>query len=190
MLFVWVSRLNLQGPDTRPIPPELAAFLTSPARSLPQFLLYTEDKQVLTNNSLEGKWSFVYFSHEQCLPVCEPVLTVLHGLQGKFADRDMQFLLIDFDTDNQAGLTKVLSTLQYEFVAATASAEMIEKLAKAFEFLFLRTDLSQGYMLEQQHHIYLLDPKGRVYAVFKPPFDSVMLQQIFLEIRTFYARSE
>jgi hypothetical protein len=67
---------------------------------------------------------------------------------------------------------------------------MIEKLAHAFEFLFLRTDLAHGYLLEQQHHIYLLDPKGRVYAVFKPPFDSVMIQQIFLAIRTFYARNE
>jgi hypothetical protein len=44
--------------------------------------------------------------------------------------------------------------------------------------------------LEQQHSLFLIDPKGRLYARFEPPFSSVSLQQRFIEIRQFFARTE
>lgn len=190
MLTAWLSRLEFSQPDTRNIPASLKPFLLSPARELPQFLLYDNEKQVLTNQSFKQHWSFVYFSHPQCQPQCEAILEVLDNLKRYFAAADMQFLMINFDASLQTDLSpapvhRVSSLPLYYGEQAT-----IDQLIHAFGFLYLRTEFETGYQLEQQHDIYLLDPKGRVYARFEPPFTSMLLQQRFFAIRSFYARTE
>jgi len=67
----------------------------------------------------------------------------------------------------------------------------IEQLARDFVALFLKTDFSDGsYQIEQEHHLFVVDPKGRVYATFRPPYTSRSIQSQFLKLRYFYAQSE
>jgi hypothetical protein len=67
---------------------------------------------------------------------------------------------------------------------------MLEMLTEAFAFLSLRTDFADHYQLEQQHSIFLTDPKGRAYARFEPPYTSLQIQAEFIRLRDFYARTE
>jgi len=187
MLMLWVSRLQMSQPEMRDIPDDLKPYLVSPPQPIPQFLLHSKDKQVLTNQSLEQHWSFVYFSHPQCQPECEPVLAVLENLKQYFAAADIQFLLINYDDQPLD-----IDSQQRKSPLAIYGGDnnVIDKLTQAFEFLYLRTEFEQGYGLEQQHDIFLVDPKGRVYARFELPFTSLTLQQHFFALRDFYARSE
>jgi len=188
MLMLWFSRLELSQADTRKIPDSLAAFLVSPARSLPQFLLASEEKRVFTNQSFSQHWSFVYFTNPSCRPECTPVLAVLENLKQYFAAQDIQFLLINFDTLQKQSASSL--TLDSTLPLYSGDETVIDKLTQAFDFLYLRNRFERGYSLEQQHAIYLVDPKGRVYARFELPFTSQLLQQRFFAIRQFYARSE
>lgn len=188
MLMLWLSRLELSQPDTRKIPASLAPFLVSPARSLPQFLLLSKEKQVLTNQSFNQHWSFVYFSHPHCQPECAPVLAVMKNLKQYFAAQDIQFLLINFDSLQKQNA--FLPAEDWALPIYGGGETVIDNLTHAFDFLYLRNQFEQGYSIEQQHDIYLIDPKGRVYARFEPPFTSQLLQQRFFAIRDFYARTE
>lgn len=192
LLLVWQFRFEHQQPDERDIPAELQALVVSPPMPLPQFLLHaTEKSGVLTEQSLLGKWSFIYFTHPACLPQCEPVLTVMHNLQQYFASRDLQFLLINFDSDQQRSMASVLRFVKLDFPTFSADQKMTDSLSKAFDFLYLRTRHDDAtYSLEQQHTIFLIDPKGRVYARFEPPFTSRAIQEGFFSLRAFYARTE
>jgi cytochrome oxidase Cu insertion factor (SCO1/SenC/PrrC family) len=188
ILVLWLSRMEFTQPDRRDIPDNLRKFLISPPQLIPQFVLQDHEKRVLTNVSLDGKWSFVYFTHLYCEPECAVVVKVMQHLQRLFAGPSIQFLIINFG-DNAD--TTILSSLSLGLKTYGGSSEVIEAIVKSVDFLYLEPDeLEHSLKVEQQHYIYLIDPQGRAYAVFKPPFTSLAIQKIFFQIRDFYARSE
>ncbi|EGL54365.1 MAG TPA: photosynthetic protein synthase I [Methylophaga aminisulfidivorans] len=186
ILVLWLSRMEFTQPDRRDIPDNLRKFLISPPQLIPQFVLQGHEKQVLTNVSLDGKWSFVYFTHLYCEPECTVVVKVMQHLQRLFAGSSIQFLIINFG-DN----TDTASLSFPDLKTFGGSSEVIESITKSVDFLYLEPEeYEHSLKVEQQHYIYLIDPQGRAYAVFKPPFTSLAIQKIFFQIRDFYARSE
>lgn len=190
MLLVWLSRQESAGEDKRQIPASLKAEIVSPARDIPQFLLQSVDKQKLTEQSLRGQWTFIYFTHPHCLPYCEPVLEVLDNLQTLLANAEQQFVVINFDNERSGELASLLASREMSLPVFSGDASMLSMLAEAFEFLYLRENNGAGVQIEQQHSVFLTDPKGRLYARFEPPFSSLSIQQQFFALRDFYARSE
>jgi len=193
LLVLWLNRLPLMHEDAREIPVDMQSYISSPAIPLPTFLLETSAKLTLTNKWLEGKWTFVYFTHGHCLPLCLPSLKNMRELQASFANADFQFLTIGIDSQHETAdeLAQFLLSHNFKFTAATTHTDEIDKLARAFVALYLQTDFSDGsYQIEQEHHIFLVDPKGRVYARFKPPYSSTSISTQFLKLRHFYAKTE
>lgn len=194
ILLLWVSRMEIQQPDRREIPAALSPFLFSPVKSLPQLLMNEESNQhVFTNASLEGKWSFVYFTQGFCSPGCERPLSVMSELNKHFAEQSIQFVLINYDLNpSSSAVLKQLSQSQRfsSFKVLEAKPDILEKVIKAFGFLFLKTQVDDGYVFEQEHIIYLIDPKVRIYAAFESPFSVDSIVSTFFEIRHFYARTE
>jgi len=179
--------------DQREIPVDMQSYISSPVYPLPPFLLETNGKLALTNDWLLDKWSFVYFTHGHCLPACQTSLEIMNELQASFANSDFQFLAIGLDTQHETAeeLTQFLLSQGFEFTTATAELAEIDLLSKAFVALYLQTDFTDGsYQIEQEHHLFLVDPKGRVYARFKPPYSSASIGAKFLKLRHFYAKTE
>jgi len=194
LLVLWINRLPLMQEELREIPADMQEYISSPARHLPDVSLNTKNKLALTNGWFNDKWSFVYFSHGQCLPACLPILTTLRELKSGLANKDVQFLVIGIDSENETAeqLDEFLIAQRMDATSATASTEMIDQLARYFIALFLKTDFSDGsYQIEQEHHVFLVDPKGRVYATFMPPYlSSAKIKEHFLKLRRFYAKTE
>ena len=187
LLSVWVFKLVGKPSETRSIPDTLSPFLTTPPAPLPQFLLYSDAKSVFTDQSLIGKWTFVYFTHPDCMPSCDPVFMVLKNLKHLFAGQSVEFALMNFDV-NHTDISN-LATVS-ELPVYRGDGRMMAELEAAFGFYALRTDYQNDYSLEQTHAIFLIDPQGRYYARFEPPFTSYGIQAVFLAIRSFYARTE
>lgn len=193
LLVLWMTRLPLINEDKREIPLEIEAYITSPARPLPKIELNTDNKLILNNAWFDDKWTFVYFSHSHCLPDCEPALQAMKNIQATFANADFQFLVIGIDTEHETAddLRVFLEQQKLDFKVATGSTNIIDALASSFIALFLTTDYSDGsYQIEQEHHLFVVDPKGRLYATLKPPFNSAIIQSTILKLRHFYAKSE
>jgi len=194
LLVLWLNRLPLMHEDLRDIPIDMQDYIASPSFSLPLFSLETSEKLALTNKWFEDKWSFVYFTHSHCFPACQASLKNMDELHASFANADFQFLTIGLDSQHETAdqLVQFLQSQGFDFTAATANdAAEIDKLARAFVALYLQTDFSDGsYQIEQEHHIFLVDPKGRVYARFKPPYSSATISAQFLKLRHFYAKTE
>jgi cytochrome oxidase Cu insertion factor (SCO1/SenC/PrrC family) len=187
LLLFWFVATQPAQKEYRDIPDEMRDVLFSPPLPLPQFLLQGNHQRVLTEQSLKGKWSWIYFYHPSCDSVCTPVLDVLNTLQTHYSQNDIQHIVINYDA---AQNERVPSARYTPFTIYFAEQRMLDQLVQHFNFLYLRTDYASGYSLEQQHSLFLIDPKGRLYARFEPPFSSVSLQQRFIEIRQFFARTE
>jgi len=193
LLVLWMNRLPLMSEEQRDIPVDMQAYIASPARPLPAFSLNTGNKLALTNTWFDGKWSLVYFSHSHCMPDCEPALQTMKNIQSNFANADFQFLVIGIGIEHETvdDLLDFLRGKQLNFTAATATQDVIDELASSFIALFLQTDYADGrYQIEQEHHLFVVDPKGRKYATFKPPFNQARIQAEFLKLRHFYAKTE
>ncbi|MFW5451693.1 MAG: SCO family protein [Methylophagaceae bacterium] len=179
--------------ELRDVPVDMLSYIESPARVIPPFSLSSINQSALTNQWLENKWTFVYFSHSHCLPNCQLALEKIRYLQSAFANNNFQFLVIGIDSqyDTADSLSQFLSLQQIESTVVTGPEPEIEGLAKTFIALFLKTNFTDGsYQIEQEHHLFLVDPKGRVYATFRPPYSNTDIQSQFLKLRQFYARSE
>jgi cytochrome oxidase Cu insertion factor (SCO1/SenC/PrrC family) len=166
--------------------------IASPAVELPAFSLSTVSKLALTNDWFTDKWTFVAFTFGHCLPNCQSLLDAMKSLKSSLANNDVQFLVIGIDSEHES-VTQLNDFLIAHSIEATAvtseQPELIEQLAHHFVALYLQTDYSDGsYMIEQEHHLFLVDPKGRLYATFKPPFENI--NSDFFELRRFYAQSE
>lgn len=191
ILAMWAFRVDKAEPEYRTLPASLRSYLVSPAKSLPQILLQNEKEQNFTNTSLSGNWTWLYFTHPQCLPDCATVFTVLRNLQQNYAASNTDFLLVNFDDSAALSMLEPLHDLKIALPQYTANPNVLESLTDALDFLYLKTPREKsGYQIEQYHYIYLIDPKGRWYATFKPPYTSAELQRVFIMLRTFYARSE
>jgi len=193
ILVLWMNKLPLMQEETRDIPTEMQQYITSPARHLPSFSLNTVNKLALTNDWFSDKWTFVTFTHSHCLPHCQDMLSTLSDLTKAFASNNTQFLFASLDTNSETidGLSQFISDQQLIVTPAVGSSETIEQLTKAFIALFLQTDYSDGsYIIEQEYVIFLVDPKGRVYASFNPPYSATSIKTSFFKLRRFYARTE
>lgn len=194
LLVLWVNKLPSLQKEYREIPVAMQAYIESPARTLASFSLDTTSKLALTNDWLIGRWTFVYFSHGHCLPECKVSLDSLAELNASFASNDVQFLVVGLDGENES-VDQLQSFLTAQTLdrtlAASLSSDELDSLTQSFIALFLKTDFADGrYQIEQQHHIFLVDPKGRVYATFRPPFTGSYIRKQFLKLRLFYGRTE
>ncbi len=191
ILVLWVNWFAWVNNDRRDIPAELQSFLESPPRPLPKLFLKTNNKSVLTNDWFVGKWTFVYFSHGNCLPLCRASLEQMKTTQQALANSDVQFLIVGLDAEHETteGLSQFLHSQGYSFTVATTTVEATEELATLFRALFLQTDFTDSsYLIEQEHSIFMVDPKGRVYATFRSPY--VGMRSHFFTLRHFFAQTE
>ncbi|EMR13800.1 hypothetical protein MPL1_03163 [Methylophaga lonarensis MPL] len=179
--------LQAQQPpvDHRILPEQLKPYLLSPPAELPSILLRRDDGYALTADWFNDKWSFVYFSHQQCAPDCLAVFSVLENLAARIADRDVQILLVRIHDLEQSLLLP--DSLAQSSTEAIADPVLLASLGKTFDFWFFEDATGQ---VHQHHSLYLVDPKGRVYARMNPPFTSLAVHRLFNEVRRFYAVSE
>lgn len=193
LLFLLFARIPLMEVDHRDIPVELRAYLVSPPRLTPLFDQGNNRELTLTNTVFNDKWSFVYFTQTRCLPACSKSLIKMKNLEASFANSDIQFLAvgINHDYDTAATLTDFLKEQQVNATVIDIDKKEVELFSQTFNFIFLRTDFSDGsYMIEQQQSIFLIDPKGRFYAQFKETLSTEVIRSIFIVVRDFYAKTE
>jgi cytochrome oxidase Cu insertion factor (SCO1/SenC/PrrC family) len=191
ILVLWVNRFALNNDDRREIPLDMQSFLESPPRPLPDLNLNTGEKLALTTGWFKGKWSFVYFTYGHCLPACRASLDKMKAIQKALANSDVQFLMIGLDTKHETAenLVHFLRSQAYSFTVGATREKGIEELAKVFRALFLQTDFTDGrYIIEQEQAIFVVDPKGRVYATFRSPYNNMLTS--FFTLRRFYAQTE
>lgn len=196
LLILWANRIPLVQNETRQIPRALQPYLISSPQDMTSSSVTSNNKLVLTSDIFIDKWSFVYFTHSHCLPSCQHSFNVLSQLEAALQVADIQFALVDLDTSSHpslpSGLQQLATNMRLEQkVIIETDKVTTEQLATEFNALFLRTDYADGsYQIEQEHVIFVVDPKGRIYAHFVPPYNFELIRDTFILLRQFYASSE
>ncbi len=172
---------NRQAP-----PPQLEhATLYAEPRPLPAFELIDQSGAAFGPDRLRGQWTFLFFGFVNCPDVCPTTLSMLAGVRTRIAGGDAnvslpgevpQVVLVSVDPgrDTPPVLARYVAHFDPSFTGVTGSPADIETLTRALGVaVFVGPPGADGsYAVDHTAAIFLVDPEGRVAALFNTPHEA------------------
>lgn len=181
--------------DARTPPPlEIGGYVLEPPRALPAAELVDESGAPFRPADFAGRWSFLYFGYTYCPDVCPLTLVELAALKKRLADErvaataDYYLVSVDPKRDTPARLREYVAYFDADFRGLTGSPDALAALALSADSVF---DVPEGepgdnYLVSHSSNVVLLDPNGRVHAIFTPPHDPATLAADFTKVAARY----
>ena len=165
----------------KPVTLEAGTWFGDQARALPTFELIDHRQRKLTNTSLGGKWSLMFFGYTHCPDICPISLQALREMKQAIDDPDVvdalrvYFVSVDPERDTPAVLADYVTYFDPDFIGASADMEELRKLTGALgiahEFRN-RVEGSDSYDVDHSGVIVLVSPGGEYAGLFGAPQDA------------------
>src|ERR1700687_2720310 len=159
------------------VPLETGTWLPQP-RALAQFRLQDLSGAEFDLKSLRGQPTLLFFGFTNCPDLCPTTLATLKQVQrtAPLPGTRVVFVSIDPERDSAANLHVSLGAFSKTFIGARGDAAALAPLLSSLGAIAERQDLPDGsYTMEHSSSLYLLDTRGRLVAVFSPPFSAPKL---------------
>jgi protein SCO1 len=145
-------------------------------RALPEFSLLDQHRQPFTREQMLGHWSIVFFGYTNCPDVCPTTLALLKQVDLALGDLpsaqhpQVVFVSVDPRRDKPEQMANYVSFFNPAFIGATGEQGQIDVLTHAMGVPVLIHDTGNGtYTVDHSAIIFLVDPQGRMSALFSPP---------------------
>jgi len=135
------------------------------------FQLTDQSGTTVTDKSLQGRPSLIFFGFTHCPDVCPTSLfeisEVLRAM-GKDADRvNAYFVSVDPERDSKEAMKDYLSSFDPHLKGLTGDPEAIAKMLTAYRVYAKKVPLKDGdYTMDHTALIYLMDRDGKFVAPF------------------------
>lgn len=145
---------------------------TAPAAIGGPFRLTDQSGQTVTEKSLAGRPTIIFFGFTHCPDICPTALfemsEVLRAM-GPDADKvNAYFVSVDPERDTPAAMKDYLSSFDPHLKGLTGSADEVAKVLTAYRVYAKKVPLKDGdYTMDHTALVYLMDSKGN----FVRPFD-------------------
>ena len=190
----WALRLMRPAPASPSRYVEVAhgAYMLAQSDALSNFELVKHDDTPFGNAALKDRWSFLIFGYTFCPDFCPTTLVVFNELHRLLAQqpggvRDVQFVMVTVDPqrDTPKQLKAYVPQFNPEFIGVTGNAPTITRLADSLGAVFEKHpgDTGAGYLMDHSSTVHLIDPQGRLRAVFAPPHVAADMAAGFQKIR-------
>ena len=146
------------------------------------------------NARLRGRWSFVFFGYTQCPDICPTALGLMKTLKARLAETNgavppgltfqVVFISVDPDRDTTALLKDYMAAFDPEFIGLTGDDATLAPLVKDLGVFYQRNNAvdKQHYTVDHSAAIYLVDPAGRLAALFSHPQNAERMAADFVRI--------
>jgi len=165
----------------RGAPPELEqAVLFSETRPLPEFALVDQGGRPFGPEQLRGRWTFLFFGFVNCPDICPTTLATLAAARRSLTDLPdaerpaVTLVSVDPGRDTPEVLARYVAHFDPSFRGITGSAEAIAMLTGALGVaVILGPAAADGsYAVDHSAAIFLVDPDGRLAALFGTPHEA------------------
>ena len=190
LAYLVVSRFTAQDPAN---PLQLRGLkLYQPGVEITGVQLQDQHGQLLTAQSLQGRWWFVFFGYTHCPDVCATTLLQLAAVDRAITSVTTSgkppgylFVSVDPARDGREQLDAYVSFFGADFTGATAVPGNIRLLEQQFDAYHQLepADANGNYRVTHSNFAYLLDPAGHLTARFEPPFDPIAVTRVFTALR-------
>ncbi|HJZ21700.1 MAG TPA: SCO family protein [Bradyrhizobium sp.] len=145
--------------------------VTAPAAIGGPFQLTDQSGQTVTEKSLQGRPTLIFFGFTHCPDVCPTSLfeisEVLHAMGGD-ADRvNAYFVSVDPERDTVAAMKDYLSSFDPHLKGLTGDPEVVAKVLSEYRVYSRKVPLKDGdYTMDHTALIYLMDRDGHFVSPF------------------------
>jgi protein SCO1/2 len=172
-------------------PPELEqAVLFSEPRALPAFMLIDQAGRPFGPERLRGRWTFLFFGFVNCPDVCPTTLATLAAARQSLADLPeaeqpaVTLVSVDPGRDTPEVLARYVAHFDPSFSGITGSAEAIATLTAALGVAVVVGPAAAdgSYAVDHSAAIFLVEPEGRLAALFGTPHEAETIARDFRRI--------
>ncbi len=145
--------------------------VTAPAAIGGPFQLTNQAGQIVTDASLKGKPTLIFFGFTHCPDVCPTSLFEISEVlkaMGKDADRvNAYFVSVDPERDTTAAMKDYLSSFDPHLQGLTGDPAAVAKVLSAYRVYSKKVPLKDGdYTMDHTALIYLMDRDGHFVSPF------------------------
>jgi protein SCO1/2 len=137
------------------------------------FALVDQNGRTVTNETLKGKPTLIYFGYTFCPDVCPTSLLLMETAIDKLgADAakkvNLVFITIDPERDTQKLIKDYVGNFGPTFIGLTGTPEQVAAAARAYRVYFQKVPGKDGapYLMDHSSIVYLLDRNGRFVTHF------------------------
>lgn len=148
-----------------PDPPQLTAFNLSGA-----------DGAAITDATLRGKWTLLFFGFTHCPDVCPTTLQTLKTVRAQLEQPlhgtgQVLFVSVDPARDTPAALRDYVQYFDPSFIAATGNDDQLSQLTRQLGVIYAKVPTAdpKSYSMDHTASILLIGPKLQLLGVFSPP---------------------
>jgi protein SCO1/2 len=157
--------------------PKFALYYQQP-RPIKPFTFDDHQGKPFSLENLYGKWSLVFFGYTSCPDVCPTTMQTLsfvyEDLQ-KESNNKVQVLLVSVDPqrDSQNKLSQYIGYFNDDFIALRADHGVLYPFARNLGLMYAIVNpqdekYSENYLVDHSASIVLINPQGKIAAIFKP----------------------
>lgn len=170
--------------------PGIPGLLWPEPKALTQFATIDHDNNPFTLTDLHGKWSFLFFGFTHCPDICPVTMAVMDKVHRQLEQaQDVQtvFVSVDPDRDTPARLHQYVTSFNQEFIGLGGSVEQVTSLTGqiGLPYFLDTTGSEENYLIDHGASLFLVDPHGRLVAIFSSPHNDRSITDRFNRIRQF-----
>lgn len=152
-----------------------ATVFTEP-RPLNEFSLLDHHNEAFDPQRLLGQWTLVFFGFTNCPGVCPATLAKLSQVSGALSPEPaIVFVSVDPARDDLATLAGYVDSFGESVLGVTGAIAELEKMAESFYVTYAASGDGDDYMVEHTSSVFLVNPDGRLVALFSPPIETRQL---------------
>jgi protein SCO1/2 len=162
---------------------------------LPHFSLLDHNGEEFGRFSLVRKWTFTFFGYTHCPDICPTALVdmnaIYHSLveKNKLGNTQFVFVSVDSDRDTVELMKEYVTFFNEDFIGVTGDPETVTSISVPLGVSYIRvpSESDDDYLVDHSASLLLIDPLGRMRAIFLPPHDPEAIADDFRGIRDKYA---
>jgi protein SCO1/2 len=163
-------------------------------RPLAAFRLSDHNGQPFDNHRLAGNWSLLSFGFTYCPDVCPLTMQTLQSIDGELSAHagapsiqkpQVIFISVDPERDTAERLQQYVGYFHPDFIGVSGDHENLEALAKSLGVFYSRAENAQHpdrYQVDHSASLFLLDPNGKIRALFSAPLQAQPIAHDLLAI--------
>lgn len=169
-----------------------ALFVYDSPITLDEFSLTNQDEEVFTNESLQGRWSLIFFGYTYCPDICPITLASIKQFYDLLKDSgdttDVQVIMVSVDPERDTSevLGNYVRYFNPDFIGATGDYTDVYRMARNMNLTFNYTRIDDdNYLVNHNGEVMLIDPLGNNVGFLKPPYEPQKMLDNFQAIKSY-----
>ncbi len=161
-----------------PADPDGPGYVLDEPRPLPAFTLVDDAGTPFASGDFQGHWSLLYFGFTYCPDVCPSALSVMAQVKAQLDAQegldDRYYLVsVDPERDSPERLREYVRYFDPEFRGLTGTFDQLDVLTLAAGAVYRVPEEpeDENYLVAHSSTFTLVDPRGRIHAIFTSPFE-------------------